>query len=243
MIKSISIVIPFYNEKKRINVCLSKIKNFFYKINKIIKTEIIFVDDGSADNSKIFIKKFLKENNIRNKIVILKKNSGKGAALKAGVVKADFQWVLTCDLDMSVSLFELTKWLKKNYIDREHDIYVGSRKHIYSVVSAKYLRRFLGFIMQVFINTILRIKIKDTQCGFKLYKKKVAKLIFRTLKNKRFEHDVEIFLIAKLKKIRIKELPVTWKHVSNSKLNLFKDPISMLIGIFTIKYRYFFSTK
>ena len=238
MIRSLSIIIPLYNEERRINLCLLKILYFLKKIKEKIKIEIIFVDDGSTDNSRLLIKNFINKNNINSKILVLKKNFGKGKAIKAGIQKANYKWVLTCDLDMSVSLFELFKWLKNNYINSKYEIYFGSRQHIRSRVTAKFYRAFLGKILQILINFILKIKVKDTQCGFKLYKTTIAKLIFNKLKNSGFEHDLEVILLAKIKKKKIKELPVCWKHVPNSKLNILKHPILMLIGIFILKFRY-----
>jgi dolichyl-phosphate beta-glucosyltransferase len=239
MIKSLSIIIPFFNEEKRINSCLLKILNFYKKIKNKIKIEVIFVDDGSNDNSKFLIKNFINNNNINSKILFLKKNSGKGKAIRTGIQKANHKWVLTCDLDMSVSLFQLLKWLKNNYIDDNYEIYFGSRQHIRSNVDAKFYRSLLGKVLQALIKVILKIKIKDTQCGFKLYKTKIAKLIFNKLKNSGFEHDLEIILLANNEKKKIKELPVKWKHVPNSKINILIHPILMLIGIFILKFRYF----
>ena len=101
------------------------------------------------------------------------------------------------------------------------------------------LRNVLGDIMRFFISTILNIKMRDTQCGYKLYKKAVAKLIFSKLKNCGFEHDVELVLLLKSKKIKIRELPVKWIHKNSSSLNILWDPIRMLMGIFKIRIRYF----
>ena len=94
-------------------------------------------------------------------------------------------------------------------------------------------------IMRFFISTILNIKMRDTQCGYKLYKKAVAKLIFSKLKNCGFEHDVELVLLLKSKKIKIRELPVKWIHKNSSSLNILWDPIKMLVGILLLKFRKF----
>ena len=93
--------------------------------------------------------------------------------------------------------------------------------------------------MRFFVYTVLNIKIKDTQCGYKLYKKKIAKLVFSKLKSSGFDHDLEIVLFLKSKRIKIKELPVKWIHINNSSLNIFWDPIKMLVGIFLLKFRNF----
>jgi len=93
--------------------------------------------------------------------------------------------------------------------------------------------------MRFLILTILNINLKDTQCGYKLYKKRIGKLIFSNLRTFDFNHDLEIILLLKAKNIKIKELPVKWIHKNNSSLNIFWDPIKMFLGIFLLKFRNF----
>ena len=164
---------------------------------------------------------------------------GKGCALKLGIKKAKYDWILTTDIDMSVSLFQFLDWLKKKLIKKKYSVYFGSRTHKKSIVKKKFIRNILGNIMRFFVSTILDIKIKDTQCGYKLYKKKVAKLIFSKIKNYGFDHDLELILILKSRNIKIKELPVKWIHRDNSRINIYWDPIKMLVGIFLLKFRNF----
>ena len=171
MIKSLSIIIPFFNESKRINESLKKIKNFLHK-NKT-KIEIIFVNDGSEDSSLEILEKFLKRDNLlrsKFKIINLPDNIGKGGALKAGVIKSKNQWILTSDLDFSVDLEEIKIWIKKNYINNTCDIYFGSRELESSIVDSKFYRKFLGFFFRFFSRLFLGLNFRDTQCGFKLYK-------------------------------------------------------------------------
>ena len=88
---------------------------------------------------------------------------------------------------------------KKKLIDRKYFVYFGSRAHEKSIVKKKFLRDILGNIMRFFVYTVLNIKIKDTQCGYKLYKKKISKLVFSKLKSSGFDHDLEIILFLKSK--------------------------------------------
>ena len=170
MITSLSIVIPIFNEEKRILKSLLKLNSFIIKIKKKIKVQIIFVNDGSTDKTIILLKKFLIKKKINNKIVKLKKNLGKGAALKTGVFYADYGWILTCDSDMSVPVNQIIIWIKKNYINKNCDIYFGSRSHNNSIVYYRTYRKILGNIFNFIIKNFLKIKINDTQCGYKLYK-------------------------------------------------------------------------
>ena len=140
---------------------------------------------------------------------------------------------------MSVSLFQVSSWIKKNFINKEYNVYFGDRKHRDSFVDSNFIRLFLGELMSFLNFIILDIRILDTQCGYKLYKKSHAKLIFSKLKDLGFNHDLELVLLFKSHSIKIKELPVNWKHKDKSRLNIFWDPIKMLAGIFFMKLRKF----
>ncbi len=242
MIKSLSIIFPVFNEESRLKSSFTHIKSFIKK-KKNFNTEIIFANDGSTDKSlnliKNFINSFKSQKKIKFKIVNLKKNLGKGGALKLAVIKANYQWILTTDIDMSVSLFQILEWTKKNLIKKNQSVYFGSRTHKKSIVKKNFFRNILGNIMRFIIANFLNIKIKDTQCGYKLYKKNVAKSIFSKLKNYGFDHDLELVLFLKFKKITINELPVKWIHKNNSRLNIFLDPLKMFIGIIKIRLRFF----
>ena len=119
----------------------------------------------------------------------------------------------------------------------KYSVYFGSRSHKKSNVQRDFLRKTLGDIGSLLIAIILGIKIKDTQCGYKLYKRKEAKLAFSKLKNNGWDHDIELILILKSKNVLIKELPVKWVHKNNSKVNVLLDPIKMLLGILIMKFR------
>lgn len=234
MIKSISIVLPFYNEKKRILSCLNQIKKF--EPDKI-NTEFIFVDDGSNDGTNLLIKKFLKRKKIKAKLIKIKMNMGKGYALKMGVLNAKNQWILTSDIDMSVPLKQILKWNKKKYFKKNCSIYFGSREHNNSKIKTKIYRKILGKIFRIIIKILLNITITDTQCGYKLYKNEIGKKIFKNLTINKFEHDLEIIINANKINQSITELPVEWSHKPNSKLNIFIDPIKMLYGIILLSFK------
>ena len=189
MIKSLSIIFPVFNEELRLKSSFRHIKSFLKKKKKF-NIEIIFVDDGSEDNSYYlidkFIKGFKKNNRIKLKVIKSKTNLGKGSALKLGVKVARNNWILTTDIDMSVSLFQICKWIAKRLVNKKHSVYFASRSHKKSNVKRDFFRKILGDIGSFLISIILNIKIKDTQCGYKLYKKTYAKFAFSKL----FANDV-----------------------------------------------------
>ena len=242
MINSLSVVFPLYNESKRLHFTFKDIKNF--NKGKIKKLEFVFVDDGSIDNSTKVLKKnlkYLKKKNIFFKIISLKKNAGKGNALKKGVKLSKYEWILTIDADISVSLSQINEWIKKNYLSKKYSIYFGSRNLENSIVKYQIHRKVFGIIFATILKIFFKIYIKDTQCGFKLYKKNKAKFLFPKIKDSGFVHDVEILLLSKRYNIKVKELPVRWIHRKNSKLNLIYDSVIMLIGLMRIKINYLFS--
>ena len=103
----------------------------------------------------------------------------------------------------------------------------------------KFHRKMLGIFFSILLRIIFQIDIKDTQCGFKLYKKKVAKHLFNNIKDTGFVHDVEVVLLSRKFNYGIKELPVTWIHRNESKLNLYVDTFKMLYKLFIIKKNLF----
>ena len=239
MIKSLSIIIPFFNEKERVKSSLIEIKKFIKK-NRKIKIEVLLVDDGSTDNTKekiLSIFKKLKVNKKNFQILILPRNQGKGKSLQIGVSKMKNDWALTTDMDLSVPLEQLIQWSKRDFIHNKNEIYFGSRELEDSIVKTKTYRKILGIFFRFLSNLFLSVDLRDTQCGFKLYRKKHAKYIFSKMKSERFEHDLEIVLLAKKLNYEVIELPVEWEHRSGSKLNILVDPWKMFFGILKLWYK------
>ena len=237
--KSISVIFPIFNEEKRLKYCFQNILKF-NKSSFIKNIEYVFVDDGSLDNSLELIKEFLKKkykfkNKITYKIVRNIKNKGKGSALAKGIKAASKEWLLTIDTDISVSLLEINKWIENRYIKKNFEIYFGSRNLKTSNVDYKIHRKLIGHIFIIICKLLFNIKLQDTQCGFKLYKKKIGKKIFNNIIDEKFAHDIEIVLNARKYKIEIIELPVKWIHKSGSKINLLRDSLDIFSSLLKIK--------
>jgi len=238
MINSLSVIFPLYNEAKRLHHTFKDIEKFEKK--KIIKNvEYIFVNDGSNDDSKKIIYSYLKlKKSNKFKVINIKKNKGKGNALKKGIINSKKDWILTLDTDISVSILQLNEWIRKNYLNRKVQIYFGSRNLNNSKVEFKLHRKILGIVFSFILKLLLKINIKDTQCGFKLYENKKAKFLFKKIKDDGFVHDVEISLLSKKYNLKLKELPVKWSHKKDSKINLFTDTIEMFYKLIVIRKYY-----
>ena len=234
MNNNLTIIFPLYNEENRINKSLDKISKFV-KFNISLDLEIIFVNDGSNDRTDKIIHEFLEINDKKiYKYFKENKNMGKGYALKIGVKNAEKDWILTSDIDLSVPLEQIKLWKDKNKIEADSKVYFGSRNVGDSKVVKKFYRFILGTIFNNLIKFLFKININDTQCGFKLYEKEIAKDIFEKLETFGFAHDIELVIILNAQGIKIKELPVNWTHISGSKLNIFLDTFKMLIDILKI---------
>jgi dolichyl-phosphate beta-glucosyltransferase len=241
LIDSLSVIFPVFNEQSRINNSLNKIKKFILSSN-LKFLEIIFIDDGSTDKTYFIIKNFISSfKNSKIRLILLKnyKNFGKGFALKKGVKYSSAKWVLTSDIDLSVNINYFNKWFKNYKTKKKYSIYFASRNHPDSKVKKVFIRYLLGKLFVFFIYFFFKIKFKDTQCGFKLYKNTIAKKIFSKLKTNKFAHDVEIVLIANLIKCPIKEMPVKWVHKKYSKVNIFLDTFLMFWDLLLIKIKFF----
>lgn len=232
----LSIVIPAYNEEKRIGGTLEKIIS--YLNTKDYKNEIIVVNDGSTDSTIKVVKKYER---LVHKLTIIENETtmGKGYSVRRGMLASKGNFVLFTDADLSTPICELEKlfyWLDKGY-----DVAIGSRglKESQVEVYQSFIRRSMGKIFNKIINLIAYTGFNDTQCGFKCFKRDVADNVFRKQKIKGFAFDVEILLIARQQGFRVKEVPVRWLNSPCSKVHIIKDPFLMLYDLIKMKFSVF----
>jgi dolichyl-phosphate beta-glucosyltransferase len=237
---NLSIIIPLYNEEKRLKKSLISLIKFI-KIKPKKKIEIIFVSDGSTDSTNKIISLFIKENKKILKSFLIKyaKNVGKGYAIKKGILKSKNDWILICDADMSVNPNQFNIWYQNKKIIDKNKAYFGSRRHEKSNVKSSIVRKTLGLIFILFIRILLNIKLKDSQCGFKIFHRSYALKIFKKISSFRFAFDIELTILLTKFKINIIELPLKWVHQDGSKLSLFYDIPKMIYDIFIIRLKNF----
>jgi len=237
----LSLVIPCYNESARVDIMLQGIADFEEKWKG--PYEVIVVDDGSKDDTVEKIGKAIdtKYAYLKDKLTIekMQPNGGKGAALKRGVSLAKGDYVLTLDADMSTRPSDLINWEKKekDMFSGERAVYIGSRKHEEGNVKALKKRKVIGSVFNSIVQIFTTLQLRDTQCGFKLYPRDVAKFLFGNMQSTGWSHDVELLYQADLNDIRIVEMPVNWENMPDSKVNMFRDSIKMLIGVMSISLR------
>ena len=234
----LSIIIPLFNEQHRLSNNLTILKKFLKKKSKK-DIEVIFINDGSYDNTNEIIKNFIHKNkkNCKFRYISYKNNIGKGFAVKKGILASKNYWILVCDADMSVSPKQFDVWFKNNLIQKKDEAYFGSRVHKQSNVKALFVRKIIGFLFNILLSLLFNIKSSDTQCGFKVFNSNYIKKIFRELKCNGYAYDVEIALLLKKHHIKIIELPLKWKHQKGSKVNLIKDSIKIFFDLIILKVR------
>ncbi len=230
----LSIIIPAYNEEKRIPKTLNRIMQYLKE--RKADNEIIIVVDKGKDNTLEVIQRYSK--NFKNiRYIYNSKKRGKGYAIKKGILSSKGNQVLFTDADTSTPIAELDKFLPKI---KENDIVIGSREHKDSVLKKKLVSRaILGYIGNILLRLFLIKKIRDTQCGFKLFKGDVAKRLFSLSKINGFGFDFEIIFLAQKLGYKICELPVTWTHCEDTKVTL-QSHFRTLMDLFEIKKNNFF---
>ena len=231
----LSIIVPCYNEEKRISKSFDKIISYIN--HRGIPTELIFVNDGSTDKTYELLnllKKGLKNNTLINiKIISYNKNKGKGYAIKEGFLNSSGKLLLICDADLSTPLVELSKLLK--YIDN-FDLVIGSRKQKDAKVIKRQslIRTILGKSYSWISKMLLQVEVNDFTCGFKLIKREPALKIASKMLINRWAYDSELLKIATINNFKIKEVGVKWEDKPNSQVKLYKDIVLSFVDLVRI---------
>ena len=221
----ISLVIPAYNEEKRIVPFLDSIARYIAAHPNDIK-EIIVVDDGSTDATKqvaiqagATIPGFV--------LISQPKNMGKGAAVQAGVMAAKNDYVVFMDADGATDISELPKM--KQALDG-YDIAIGSRWLAGSIMERhSWLRSVSGYLNRAYMRLFGFGEI-DTMCGFKGYKTSIARDLYKDLQEQRWLFDTEIAYRALCRNYRIHNFPIAWESKDGSKL----DTTTLITSAFSI---------
>ncbi len=227
----LSVVIPAYNEELRILAALRSAAGYLGARHDY---EIIVVDDGSIDRTARVCEDFFKKNK-RGRVIKNKKNSGKGASVRRGILAAEGDLILFSDADMSTPVEEIEKLM--GALDEGADIAIGSRSLKQSDVRVHqpFLREKMGKCFNLIVRTAVLGGIMDTQCGFKLFKRGCAQDIFRMSRLDKFAFDVEALFIGRMLGYKIKEVPVVWVNSPASRVNVLTDPLRMLADVLRIR--------
>ncbi len=230
----ISVVIPAYNETKRLPGTLCAAEDYFDARN--VSREILVVDDGSQDDT-VRMTLNLKDDIKGLKILRNDRNRGKGFSVRHGMLEASGRWILMMDADQSSPMGELEKLLP-SVRDGKSDIAIGSRalKESQIMVHQPLYREPLGFLYNDLIQLLVLRGIKDTQCGFKLFRREVARDVFSRQRLSGFAFDVEVLFIARKLGYQIAEIPIRWRNDPNTKINILRHGSNMIADLLRIRW-------
>ena len=221
----LSIVIPAYNESLRIEGTLERVMWCIRKLDW--DAEVLVVDDGSTDGTTDIVQRWMQKHE-RLHLVKNPGNRGKGYSVRNGLLQSAGEIVMFTDADLSAPMEEAK--LLMAAIDAGADVAIGSRwldKERQTKHQPLY-RRFFGRCFNWLTRRVMGLPFKDTQCGFKAFKREAAQVIFRLQTIERWGFDPEILFIARKLKYKVVEVPVTWGHDERSRMSYLKDGMKML---------------
>jgi dolichyl-phosphate beta-glucosyltransferase len=236
---TLSLVIPAYNEEARLSALLEALNDSGdAAVAKagLELAEIVVVDDGSTDATAAILREAAAGEPRLKPVLRYPENRGKGAAVAVGVDSAEGDFVLVADVDLSTPLNELHKLTAA--IDRGADIAIGSRALPESVVDRGPVHRKLtGAAFNRAVRLLTGLKIRDTQCGFKLFPAATAKQLLESQLCPGFAFDVEMLMRAELAGLHITEVPVVYIHDSRSRVRVAPASFRMLKDISKLALR------
>lgn len=230
----LSVIIPAYNEEKRIATTLLDIDR--YLARQKYTYEIIVVSDGSEDNTAEVVRKA--QQLVKNlRLIDNKENHGKGYVTRQGILEAKGEYRLFMDADNSTKIDHLDLFWPET---KTNDIVIGSIEVKGAKIheSAQWYRRWLGKLAKYIIRVVAGLwEIKDTQRGFKLFNKKSAEAIFSKQTLTRWGFDFEILVLAKKMGFKTKEVAVDWYNPGESKVSI-GSYVKTFIELLKIKYNF-----
>lgn len=229
----LSIVIPAYNEERRIILTLERIVKYLGA--QTYAAEVLIVDDGSTDRTTAVVREFSRNHpQVR---VITNPHRGKGYAVKTGMLAASGEYRFPCDADLAMPIEQIARFLPPQLTD--FDLAIGSRE---APGSRRFHEPAYRHIMGHVFNSIVRLVavsgFKDTQCGFKCFTKEAATTLFPLQTLDGFAFDVEILFLAKKRRLRIAEVPIDWYHNTESRVRPARDTVNMFRDALSVRWNY-----
>jgi glycosyltransferase involved in cell wall biosynthesis len=221
----LSIVIPAYNESARIEETLARVMECVEQQGW--DAEVLVVDDGSKDATPAIVHSWM-QRYPQLHLIQNAGNRGKGYSVRNGLLQAAGEIVMFTDADLSAPMEEAERLLQA--IAEGADVAIGSRwlERARQTIHQPLYRRFFGRCFNAVTRIVMGLPFKDTQCGFKAFRRSAAQVIFRLQRIERWGFDPEILFIARKLGYTIREVPVTWGHDERSRMSYLKDGMKML---------------
>lgn len=229
----LSVVIPAYNEEKRLPESLKKIKHFLR--SQPYSSEIIVVDDGSSDKTLEAAQRELDA--FKSKVISNPGNKGKGYSVRNGVLHAGGRYILFSDADLSTPIEEITGFLT-DLQEGSAGVVIGSRAIDRSSVEVRQnpFREFMGRTFNFLAQALTFKGIQDSQCGFKAFTRQAAFDLFSRQTLDRFGFDVEIIYLAQKLGYKVIERPVVWRNSEGSRVRIVSDSLNMFLDLLRIRW-------
>jgi dolichyl-phosphate beta-glucosyltransferase len=229
----ISIVIPAYNESARLGRSLDRVLDFVRQQGW--DAEVIVVDDGSRDATADLVREYGRTNSI---VRLLQNpgNRGKGYSVRSGMLSARGSIVLFTDADLSSPIEEAPKLLEA--LKAGADVAIGSRwlRSELQTQRQSMARQVLGRVYNVLLRALLGLQFKDTQCGFKAFRRSAAKALFPLQKIEGWGFDPEILFLAGRMGFEVAEVPVVWAHDEGTRISPIADGSKMVLEMARIRW-------
>ena len=230
---SYSLVIPAYNESSRIRPTLDEILR--YTGEKKWDVEILVVDDGSRDDTSAIVREY---GGAHPQVQLIQNpgNRGKGYSVRNGMLHASGDICLFTDADLSSPIAEAEKLFEA--IRKGADIAIGSRwlRAELQTERQPLYRQAFGRIFNLLLRIVLGLRFRDTQCGFKAFRREAAQRIFPLQRIERWGFDPEILFLARRMGFRTVEVPVLWAHSEGTRLHPFRDGLRMFGDVVRIRW-------
>jgi dolichyl-phosphate beta-glucosyltransferase len=225
-----SVIIPAWNEERRMPASLQRVVAFVG--GQPYPIEVVVVDDGSDDATPTIVEQFAQQYPFIK--LIRNPHGGKGAAVKTGVAQAEGQYLIISDTDLSVPIEEMSKFLPP-MLD-SYDLAIASREVAGARrINEPYYRHLMGRAYNLLVQMAAMPGIQDTQCGFKAFRREVAREVFPYQTIEGWGFDVEILFIARRFGYHIVEVPVTWYYGMESKVQPVKDTLGMIRDLWRVR--------
>jgi len=234
----VTVVIPVFNEQDRIAKTLYDTKDFLSA--QPYNSDILIIDDGSEDLTAEVIRvvdHYGEEVKAQNSGAIIEniKNVGKGYSIAKGLLLAKGDFIVFTDADQSTPISEISKLINK--LEDGYDVVVGSRNLKTSeIINRPVVRLFLSKCFNTIASLMGLLRVSDSQCGFKAYRRNAGRDVAGRQKTYGFCFDVEHIHTATKLGYRVAEVPVKWTHDDGSTLSLCNDSLSMLLDLIKIRW-------
>jgi dolichyl-phosphate beta-glucosyltransferase len=226
----LTIIIPAHNEEKRLPQTLEQV--FTFLNSQPYSAEVVVVENGSIDHTLDIARSYAEGQ--PNLCVIHEDQSGKGLAIRRGMLESNGDYRFFADADLSMPVAEISRFIPPQLPD--FDIAIASREAPGAVRYGEPFHRHLtGRVFNTVIRLLLLPGLNDTQCGFKCFRGAVAEDLFRRQTFPGWAFDVELLYIARLQGYRITEIPIPWYFNSESKVSLVRDSWRMFLDVLSIR--------